>query len=110
MISVQTLKNRAFPLADVVFVDEAHIQHSAIRKWIEACPEITFVGLSATPWAKGLADYWDELIVVETIQGLIDKGMLCPFKTFAPPQRAGREPGSPSTRRRRTTRSANSAR
>ena len=88
VISVSTLKNRAFPLADVVFVDEAHIQHAAIRKWIEACPDITFVGLSATPWSKGLADYWDELVIVETIQGLIDKGILCPFKTFAPPERA----------------------
>ena len=88
VISVQTLKNRAFPLADVVFVDEAHIQHARIREWMEACPEITFVGLSATPWAKGMAEYWQELVVVETIEGLIEKKVLCPFRTFAPPQRA----------------------
>ena len=51
---------------------------------MKACPDLIFIGLSATPWARGMADFWEELIVVETIQGLIDKGVLSPFKTFCP--------------------------
>ena len=85
--SAQTLKNRAYPLADVVFVDECHLMHKAILAWMKAEPTTTFVGLSATPWTKGMADHWQELIVVETIRGLIDKGVLSPFRTFAPPLR-----------------------
>jgi superfamily II DNA or RNA helicase len=84
VISVQTLARRAFPLADVVIIDEAHIQFKRVKEWIAACPETTFLALSATPWAKGMADDYQELIVVETINGLIDRGVLCPYRTFAP--------------------------
>jgi superfamily II DNA or RNA helicase len=87
IVSVQTLNNRAYPLADVVLVDECHLQYACVKRWMAACPDITFVGLSATPWAKGMADDWHQLIVVETITGLIEKKILSPFRTFAPPQR-----------------------
>jgi superfamily II DNA or RNA helicase len=87
IVSVATLNNRAFPLADVVLVDECHLQYECVQRWMAACPDITFVGLSATPWAKGMADQWQKLIVVETIAGLIEKKILSPFRTFAPPER-----------------------
>ena len=86
--SVQTLASRkVFPLANVALIDECHLQHDIVYKWMKACPDLIFIGLSATPWARGMADFWEELIVVETIQGLIDKGVLSPFRTFCPAQR-----------------------
>ena len=86
--SVQTLASRKiFPLADVALIDEAHLQHAIIERWMKSDPDRIFIGLSATPWARGMADLWDELIVVETIEGLIAKKILSPFRTFVPAER-----------------------
>lgn len=82
--SVQTLARRRPPEATLVIVDEAHMDYKAIRKLMEEWPLVTFIGLSATPWTKGLGKHWDDLIIVETTQGLISKGHLSPFRVFAP--------------------------
>lgn len=84
--SIQTLQRRRLPQADVVVVDEAHRLYKFFGEWM-AMPEwqkVPFIGLSATPWTKGLGRYYDDLIVAATTAELIDKGFLSPFKTFAP--------------------------
>ena len=84
--SVQTLMRRAIPPADIVFIDEAHRLFEFVCKWM-ARPEwkdVPFVGLSATPWTKGLGKFYEHLIVSATTQELIDGGFLSPFKVFAP--------------------------
>jgi DNA repair protein RadD len=81
--SVDTLaRRRIFPDADLVIVDEAHRRSSFINLWMQE--KATFVGLTATPWAKGMAEHWDSLVVGETVRGLIDQGHLSDFKVFAP--------------------------
>jgi superfamily II DNA or RNA helicase len=45
---------------------------------------VPFIGLSATPWTRGLGSYYDELITAATTQDLIETGYLSPFKVFAP--------------------------
>lgn len=45
---------------------------------------LPFVGLSATPWTKGLGKYYDKLIIASTTQELIDLGYLSNFRVFAP--------------------------
>ena len=45
---------------------------------------VPFVGLSATPWTKGLGKHYDDLIVAATTAELIDKGFLSPFRVYAP--------------------------
>lgn len=70
---------------DLIIWDECHILSHAILEWM-ALPDIAdtqFVGLSATPWTKGLGNHWDDLIIAETTQGLIEKGYLSPFRVFA---------------------------
>lgn len=81
--SVQTLRRRTLPDASLVIVDEAHERHETIWRWMAECPDVRFLGLSATPWSKGLGKHYDDLVVAETTQGLIDAGYLCPFRTFA---------------------------
>ena len=87
--SVQSLQARGvdrLPPAHVVVIDEAHRNFEFIQTWM-ALPEwkgVPFVGLSATPWARGLGKHYDALVVGETCQGLIDKGFLAPFRVFAP--------------------------
>ena len=83
--SAQTLLRRKLPDSDVVIVDEAHLRHKAVLEWMRgADPRKTFIGLSATPWAAGMAEDWDQMIVVETVAGLIEQGYLSPFRAFAP--------------------------
>jgi superfamily II DNA or RNA helicase len=84
--SAQTLGRRMRPLADIVVVDEAHRLHRSILKWMTS-PEmahVPFIGLSATPWTRGLAKYYDHLIIASTTRELIAAGHLSPFRVFAP--------------------------
>jgi DNA repair protein RadD len=56
--SAQTLVRRDIPSADIVIIDECHLQFEKINKWIVS-PEwsaVPFVGLSATPWSRGLGN------------------------------------------------------
>jgi DNA repair protein RadD len=83
----QTLARRKIPPADIVIIDECHNQYKSITKWIGA-PEwqaVPFIGLTATPWAKGLGKSYDDLLMPVSIQELIDEGYLCAFRVFAPP-------------------------
>jgi DNA repair protein RadD len=45
---------------------------------------VKFVGLSATPWTRGLGTYYDSLIIAATTRELIEAGRLSPFRVFAP--------------------------
>ncbi len=82
--SVQTLVRRKRPEVDLVIVDEAHQCHKEIFRWMKDCPDLLFIGLSATPWARGLGKYYDDLIIAATTADLIRDGYLSPFVVFAP--------------------------
>jgi superfamily II DNA or RNA helicase len=84
--SVQTLQRRRHPDADVVVIDEAHRMFKTLGGWM-ADPEwakVPFIGLSATPWTKGLGQYFDDLVIASTTRELIDQGYLSQFRVFAP--------------------------
>jgi DNA repair protein RadD len=82
--SVQTVARRKRPDVDLVIVDEAHQMHKEIFRWMKDCPNLIFIGLSATPWSRGLGKYYDDLIITATTRELIDAGYLSPFKAYAP--------------------------
>jgi len=84
--SVQTLQKRAIPEADIVVMDEAHRMFEFTKRWMRD-PDwrnIPFVGLSATPWARGLGKFYDDLLIAATTQQLIDTGFLSRFRVFVP--------------------------
>lgn len=82
--SVQTLQNRPCPDADLVIIDEAHRWYAFYADWMAKWDNVPFIGLTATPWTKGLGRYYQDLIIVSTIAELISKGRLSPFRVFAP--------------------------
>lgn len=82
--SVSTLSRRQLPETDVVIIDEAHQAFKVVFQWMAKKPELLFIGLSATPWTRGLGKHYDDLIVAATTQELIDAGYLSPFRVFAP--------------------------
>jgi DNA repair protein RadD len=82
--SVQTLARRRRPEVDLVIVDEAHQMHKEIFRWMKDCPNLIFIGLSATPWSRGLGKFYDALVIAATTRELIDAGYLSDFTAFAP--------------------------
>ena len=82
--SVQTVARRKRPDVDLVIADEAHRMDKEIFRWMNDAPEVPFIGLSATPWARGLGRYYDDLIIAATTADLIRDGFLAPFVVFAP--------------------------
>lgn len=84
--SIQTLTKRGkYPEADVVVVDECHVLHQRHKDWLAdpAFAKVPFIGLSATPWTRGLGKYFQTLIVASTTAELIEKKRLSPFRVFA---------------------------
>jgi DNA repair protein RadD len=84
--SVQTLmRRRTMPLADMVIVDEVHRKFDVYEKWLTGpWSHLPVVGLSATPWTRGLGKLFGKLIIGATTQSLIDADYLSDFRVFAP--------------------------
>lgn len=83
--SLQTLANRQ--VADdftLVICDECHEMHQIMLGLMERWEKKHFVGLSATPWAKGMGNYWQDLVQSITIGELIEQGYLSKFVAYAP--------------------------
>lgn len=84
--SVQTLMRRAIPKVDLVMPDEAHLRFKFYSKWM-ADPDwakVPFIGLSGTPWSKGLAKDYDDLLIPITSKAMMEQGLLSPYRVFAP--------------------------
>lgn len=83
--SIDTLaKRHYYPDVQVVVVDEAHRNSKFLWKWMDTHPDVVFIGLTATPWTKGMGKHWDQLIISTTTQELIDQQFLSPFRCYAP--------------------------
>jgi DNA repair protein RadD len=97
--SIQTIGRRRRPDVDLVIVDEAHQLHREVFRWMKDAERVPFIGLSATPWARGLGKYYDNLIIAATTADLIRDNYLSSFTAYA---RAG--PRERSHRRGRLSR------
>jgi len=85
--SRQTLEARDHrPEADLVIIDECHLRSEFLAAWIAdpAAAKTVFVGLSATPWAKGMGKSWCVLLRPISMRDLTAQGYLTPLRVFAP--------------------------
>lgn len=82
--TVQTLQRREIPDAPLVIVDECHIRAEVIDRLMDARPDLRFVGLSATPWRRGMGLRWQHLVATAPVRDLIAMGFLSTFEAFAP--------------------------
>ena len=89
--SIDTLRNRIKPQADIVFIDECHrAPANSYRKVIEHYPEAIHLGLTATPIradGQGLKNIYEDLLEVSSICELIDQGYLVRPRLFTWPSR-----------------------
>lgn len=84
--SIQTIRSRGvYPEAQVVVVDECHQLHKAHVQWLQHpdWQSTPFIGLSATPWTRGLGKHFETLLVMSTTKELIEQGFLSKFRVFA---------------------------
>lgn len=82
--SVQTLARRPCPPFDLCIIDECHSRFKAHEKLMTDNPDTPFVGLSATPWAKGMGLWFDDLIQPASIRELTDLGYVAKLEAYAP--------------------------
>lgn len=80
--SVQTLGRRRWPETSVDVFDEAHVLHATHKKRMAADQSIV-IGLTATPFTKGLGQWFDVVINVTTTRALIEQGWLSPYRIFS---------------------------
>lgn len=85
--SVQTLVRRAIPDVDFMILDEIHMNYKALNEMLDGpWKDKIAIGLSATPWAKGMGLRWTKLIVPATIPELIADGLLTRTDLYIPEQ------------------------
>lgn len=77
--SAQTLARRQWPAADVIVIDEAHTQ---LKAWTKHIPDATahVIGLSATPFSRGLGKLFSNLVNAATMRELTEQGILVPMR------------------------------
>jgi len=83
--SAQTLMRRRPPDANVVIVDEAHTHYKYLTELMASWNKVIFIGLSATPFTRGLGKHWTKLIVGPSMAELISRGRLKQPVCWGPP-------------------------
>lgn len=93
--SIQTLSRRKeLPPFTKIIIDEAHGASSLIyRNFISQYPDVPVIGLTATPWSKGLGAnlkslggeaLFQNIVVKVKPADLVRMGFLCDIKAYAP--------------------------
>jgi DNA repair protein RadD len=80
--SAQTLARRSWPDADLIIIDEAHTQLKAWTGHI-ARSRAAVIGLSATPFSRGLGRLFSKLVNATTMRELTDAGVLVPMRILS---------------------------
>ncbi len=81
--SAQTLEKRgSLPDMKMLIIDEAHQTRAQTVSFIKNNPQILVVGLSATPFTKGLGNIYTNVVSAITTRELVDQGRLVPLRVF----------------------------
>jgi len=82
--SAQTLeRTRNFKIDDgLIFIDEAHSTRAFVTKMLEQTNAFV-IGLTATPFTKGLGKIYHRVVNPTTTNKLINEGFLTPIKAYA---------------------------
>lgn len=80
--SAQTLEARgSFPDCSMVLIDEAHAQRRETTEFALSS-KAAVIGLSASPFTKGLAETYTAVVSMATTKQLVDDGLLAPLRVF----------------------------
>jgi superfamily II DNA or RNA helicase len=83
LCSAQTLEAcGTMPDFDMLIIDEAHRLRKSIKEFIKRNPHIKVIGLSASPFTKGLGSVFSNVVCKITHKQLVDLGQLVPVRVF----------------------------
>lgn len=68
--------------ANGLAVHNCHTAYDSLTQLMQRYDQVPFIGLSATPYSKGLGKVYDDLLVPITTQELLDQGYLCPVDYY----------------------------
>jgi len=81
--SAQTLESRKeFLKMDLLIVDECHITRKQISELILNNPKLKVIGLTATPFTKGLGKLYTNVVCGSTTEQLVMNKWLAPLKVY----------------------------
>jgi superfamily II DNA or RNA helicase len=81
--SAQTLEKRdTFPDIDLMIIDECHVQRKSVIDYVKKNPSLKVIGLTATPFTKGLGTTYSNVVGAKSTGDLIESGWLTPLKIF----------------------------
>jgi len=81
--SAQTLEKRgSFPGLSLLIVDECHNTRKQTVEFIKTNPRIRVVGLTATPFTKGLGGIYSDVVSAITTKELVERDMLVPLRVY----------------------------
>ena len=80
--SAQTLESRKdFPDLDLLIVDECHVMRRQTVEYIQST-KAKVIGLTATPFTKGLGNVYENVITGAATEFLVDRNWLSPLRVF----------------------------
>jgi len=83
VVSAQTLEKRGtLPGIDLLIVDECHNAREQLTRFIRENPRVKVVGLTATPFTKGLGRIYSRIVSTATTEELVQQGRLAPLRVF----------------------------
>lgn len=81
--SAQTLERRQdFPNLDLLIVDECHIARKQTTEFIKSNPNVRVIGLTATPFTKGLGSIYSNVVCGSTTESLVISKWLSPLRVY----------------------------
>lgn len=81
--SAQTLEKRgSFPGLKLLIVDECHAMRKQTVEFIKKHEDVMVVGLTATPFTKGIGKVYDHVVSTVTTKDLVDQKVLAPLRVF----------------------------
>ena len=81
--SQQTIEKRGFfPNMSMAILDECHTQRKYITEYFQN-HQIPLIGLTATPFTRGMGQLYTNVVNVTTTNALIEEGYLAPLKVYA---------------------------
>ena len=81
--SIQTLARRKLPRdPSLIVYDECHAQYKSTLAYMAQYPNAVKIGLTATPFTKGMGKHWDGMVNVIPTRKLIEEGHLIQPKMY----------------------------
>lgn len=81
--SAQTLEKRgSFPGLNLLIIDECHAQRAQTIEFIKNNKDVKVIGLSATPFTKGLGSVYSNVVCSATTEQLVTDKYLVPLRVF----------------------------